>query len=120
MLKILEDVNGKVVISVGIVELTKEDWEKLTSFLKSKVKLYDKIHWYLEIEDFRSDSKKITPVDDQFMQTYQDSFERIALVGNKDCHGWMCELVNPFKWAKVQFFEIENQDIAHKWIRDKN
>lgn len=118
MLKILEDLDSNVLITVGIVELTEHDWKDLTSSLKSKIQQFGIICWYFEMEDFRSNSIKTEWEDNLFIQTYKDRFERIAVVGTKDWHGWMCELMKPFTRAEVQFFEIEDQNKAHTWIRD--
>ncbi|MDT0691713.1 STAS/SEC14 domain-containing protein [Salegentibacter sp. F188] len=96
--------------------MTEADWVRVIPALQERIKQSGKIRWYFKMQDFRQDSTKTT-WEDAGLHQFQDAFERIAVVGSKELHGWMRDRMPPLFTAEIGFFESIFQEEAHKWIR---
>ena len=124
MIKILDQPSSNSVISIAITFLNSVDWLNVTEALKAKMREYDKICWYLEMEDFRLDSQ-IDPFPyTVFDPVDRNRFERIALVADPVWHGRLSDLVKPLTGSptdgrspvQITFFSVNEQQRAHHWI----
>jgi hypothetical protein len=120
MIKITQDPESQVLMTVAIARLTEEDWHSLLTALEKQIEQGESLKWYFEMEDFGGESHKIRWQEVSFTRSHPQGLERIAIVGNKEWHGWMQDLMEDFHSAEIRFFETQDQQLAHQWISQDN
>jgi hypothetical protein len=124
MIKILDQPSSNSVISIAITFLNSADWINVIEALQAKMREYDKICWYLEMEDFRQDSQIDPFPSTAFDPVERNRFDRIALVADPVWHGSLSDLVQPLTGSstagsspvQITFFSVNDQQRAHHWI----
>jgi hypothetical protein len=116
MIKITENPESKVLMTVAISRLTEEDWRSLIAALEKQIQQGESLKWYFEMEDFGGESYKIRWQEVSVTTSHPHLLERIAIVGSKEWHGWMQDLMEDFHSAEIRFFETQDQQLAHQWI----
>lgn len=96
----------------------KEDYDRLIPFLEEKIKKHGKIKWYFEMEDFRGFEVQVLWEDVKFDVKHRNSFEKVAMVGDKMWHKLMTDMMKPFTDAEIKYFDLKDQDKAHHWIKE--
>lgn len=119
MLQILAETEDNIIATRANEKLTSTDYAKLLPLLHSKLKLYNKIRWYFEMEDFKGWELKAFWEDVKFDVKHANDFEKIAMVGETKWQEWMSEIMKPFTGAEIKFFELEQRGKALSWIKSR-
>jgi predicted transposase YbfD/YdcC len=117
MIQILEQTENNVIATKATKKLTTTDYEKLLPILKDRLKQYEKIRWYFEMENFQGWELKAFWEDVKFDAKHANDFEKIAMVGDKQWEKWMTDLMKPFTPAEIKFFELAEREKALTWIK---
>lgn len=116
MIKILDNPGEKVITTVAITEILPEDWARVLPALENKIQQFGTIRWCVELRDFGQNSGPAGREENGLSRFSSKGFERIAIIGNKDCRGWAEDLMQAIAPAEIRFFETIYQDEAHKWV----
>lgn len=117
MLQILKFTEGNVVATKATGKLVEADYEELLPVLNEKVGQYDKVRWYLELDNFDGLEGKAFWQDEAFDVSNLNDFERVAMVGEKKWEVLMTDLMKPFTSAEVKYFEPGENEEAERWVR---
>ena len=117
MIQILEQTESNVIATKATDKLTTTDYEKLLPILKNRLKQYEKIRWYFEMENFQGWELKAFWEDVKFDVKHANDYEKIAMVGDKRWEKWMTDLMKPFTPAEIKFFELAEREKALTWIK---
>lgn len=117
MIKILDEPGNNIITTVAITEIFPEDWARVIPALEKKIQQFGTIRWCFELRDFGQNSGPAGREESGLSRFSSRSFERIALVGNKDWRGWAEDLIQAIAPAEIRFFETIYQDEAHLWIK---
>ncbi|MDT0687378.1 STAS/SEC14 domain-containing protein [Salegentibacter sp. F188] len=117
MLQILGQTEGNLIATRATENLTEADYDKLLPLLNNIVEKYKKIRWYFEMEGFEGWTPKAFWKDLKFDVQHANDFEKVAMIGDKKWEKWMTDLMKPFTSAEVKFFDLEEKEIAKKWIK---
>ena len=117
MLQILGQTEGNLLATRATGNLTEADFDKLLPLLNNIVERYKKIRWYFEMEGFEGWTPKAFWKDLKFDVQHANDFEKVAMIGDKKWEKWMTDLMKPFTSAEVKFFDLEEKEIAKKWIK---
>ena len=117
MLQILGQTEGNLIATRATENLTEADYDKLLPLLNNIVEKYKKIRWYFEMEGFEGWTPKAFWKDLKFDVQHANKFEKVAMVGDEKWENWMTDLMKPFTSAEVKFFDLEEKEIAKKWIK---
>lgn len=99
-------------------KLHHEDYQ---SFLPELEKLIDgeDIALLIELDDFHGADLTALKDDFNFGVKHADSFEKLAIVGDKKWQKWMTLLSSPFMKGEIKFFNREDLQNAWDWLRIK-
>lgn len=112
-------VNEKKVFAFKAVgRLTHDDYQSFLPKLEQLLADEGRISILLELENFHGWDMEAAMDDYRFGMAHQESFERIAIIGDKRWEKWMAFLTKPFVEAKVRFFEHEDIGKAWDWLRE--
>jgi hypothetical protein len=117
MLQILGQTEGNLIATRATGNLTEADYDKLLPLLNNIVEKHKKIRWYFEMEGFEGWKPKAFWEDLKFDVQHANKFEKVAMVGDEKWEDWMTDLMKPFTSAEVKFFDLEEKEIAKKWIK---
>ena len=117
MLQILGQTEGNLIATRATENLTEADYDKLLPLLNNIVEKYKKIRWYFEMEGFEGWTPKAFWKDLKFDVQHANDFEKVAMIGDKKWEKWMTDLMKPFTSAEVKFFDLEEKEIAKRWIK---
>lgn len=118
MIKILDEPGNNIITTVAITEILPEDWARVIPVLEKKIQQFGAIRWCFELRDFGHNSDPAGREESGLSRFSSQSFERVALVGNKNWRGWAEDLMQPIAPAEIRFFETIYQDEAHQWIKN--
>lgn len=117
MIQILEQTAGNIIATKATGKLMEADYDKLLLLLTEKLKQYEKIRWYLEMEDFDGWKLKAFWEDVKFDAKHANDFDKVAMVGEKKWEKWMTDLMKLFSSAEVKYFDASQKEEAVKWIK---
>ena len=118
MITINDHNNSNIIETVAEEKLDEQDYEKLIPILESKIKRFGKISWYFEVNNFDGWTVEAMWKDAKFDIKHRNDFEKIAIVGNKQWHVWMSEILKPFTDADIKYYDSENKEVAKQWIKN--
>lgn len=116
MLKILTEDDSNVITTTAITEFTPADWEILIPALVRKMRDFEKVHWCLELRDFKQHTEELLLEDNPLNQYDSTPMERIAIIAEREWRGWAEDLLAPFSSAEIHFFENNKEEEAHRWL----
>lgn len=116
MMELMRHTDPKVIAIRASGTLTKADYDKLLPILRDAVEQYDKISWYMEMDDFSGWDARAFWKDLQFGVEHANNFYKIAMVGEETWEDWFTQLMKPFTSAEVRYFELEDRDQAWRWV----
>lgn len=117
MIQILEQTENNLIATKATEKLTTTDYEKLLPILKDRLKQYDKIRWYFEMENFKGWDLMAFWEDVKFDAKHANDFEKIAMVGDKQWEKLLTDLMKPFTSAEIKYFDLKEKDKALQWIK---
>ena len=117
MIQILEQTEGNIIATKATEKLTEADYSKLLPLLNNKLKQYEKIRWYFEMEDFEGWKPKAFWEDVKFDARHANDFDKVVMVGEKKWEEWMTDLMKPFTSAEIKYFDISQREEAMKRIK---
>lgn len=118
MHRILDESSGNVIGLRVSGMLHEEDYEAMIAVLKKRIDEYGDIHVLFEMKDFEGWTPKALWEDVKFDVKYNRQITRAAVVGDKTWEKWMTQLMKPFAYAEVRYFDQAKRDAAWDWIRE--
>lgn len=100
-------------------KITQEDYQAFLPRLEELIAEEEKISLLIELDDFHGAELAALKDDLRFGTQNNDSFEKIAIVGDKQWHHWMTLLSTPFITGKVKYFNRTALQDAWDWLRIK-
>lgn len=120
MLQFIPAFHDKTIAVRASGKLTHEDYQNFLPKLEAKIKGMDKVPLLLEFDDFIGWELGAVNDDFKFGMAHLDSFERIAMVGDKSWEHWMVLMIKPFILStKVRYFDREHLQSAWNWLREE-
>ena len=98
-------------------KLEDADIERLRSELARMAKAHNTFALLFDMRDFTGWTLKGLWEDFKTDNAYNQSVRKTAMVGDKQWQEWMTQLSAPFAAGEVKFFEREEIDQAHAWLR---
>jgi hypothetical protein len=95
-------------------DVTKADYDVLTSAVESAVEAHGSVRVLLDLTDLHSEKAEAWGADLHFGRELHDEIERMAIVGDRTWQRWLTHLARPFYAKDAQFFE--NQPDAWAWL----
>ena len=97
-------------------KLEQSDYDRLIPVLEQKLKKFNKLRLYFEMEDFEGWSPSAFFSDVKFDVQHANDFEKVAMVGDEKWHKWMTDAMKPFTTAEVKYFNQSQKQEALNWI----
>lgn len=102
----------------AVGRLTHDDYQTFLPRLEKILQQDGRISILLELENFHGWELQAAMDDYRFGMDHQDSFERIAIIGDKRWEEWLALLARPFVKADIRFFVPEQIGEAWDWLRE--
>ena len=99
-------------------EVTSQDYHQLLPIVEKKIKDFEKINLYWELENFKGWDWQSLWQEIQFDLSYISSFKRVAIVGDKNLEQTVVGFIKPFVPFKLKFFESELKEKALTWVNE--
>ena len=96
-----------------------EDYQKFLPELDSLLQSEGKISVLIELDDFHGADLSAIKDDISFGLKHSNSFEKVAIVGEKKWHHWMTLISSPFLKSDVKYFDRNALQDAWDWLRVK-
>ncbi len=116
MVRIKDHENTNLIETEATGELKSEDFERMWSVVKDKLDNYEKINWLFVTDDLEGWSLDAMIKDTQFGLNYRESFDRIAVVADKEREKVLTNLMNPFTTADVKNYSSADRSVAREWV----
>ncbi len=117
MIEILKESEGNTIATRASGKLTKTDYDQLLPLLYERLKQYEKLRWYFEMENFEGWELTAFWEDVKFDIKHAGDFEKVAMVGGKQWEKWMTDLMKPFTAVEIKYFDLDQREDALIWIK---
>lgn len=111
------DANGIVIVRASGT-LNVEDFRNFVPSFEAISKRRGPLRIYLALDDLQNIEPSALWEDVKFDAAHQDSYQRIAVVGDRAWQDWGTRLSKPFFQAQMRFFSPEEQNDAVAWLLD--
>lgn len=96
-------------------DVTKDDYSTLVPEVEAAVEEYGSIRLLFDLTNFKWEKVDAWKSDLDFGDDFNDSIERMALVGHQSWGKYLTKLAKPFYAKEVQWFE--DADKAWTWVK---
>ncbi len=110
---------GKIVTLKFRGKVSKADYEEFVPQIEYLMKGDAKIRLLIELHDFEGWTAGAMWEDTKFAARHFNDIERLAVVGEARWERSMTTFIKAFTMAAVKYFDMQNVDQAHQWIREK-
>jgi hypothetical protein len=117
MLQLLEESREDLMAFRLTGSVDKHDYDVMLPILEEKIKQYDKVRVYAELQDVSDLSLRALWEELRFDFRHAADFNRVAVVGNQKWLDWLTIMATPFTTAKIKYFAPVNRDLALDWVR---
>ncbi|MEX0928413.1 MAG: STAS/SEC14 domain-containing protein [Balneolales bacterium] len=93
-----------------------EDYAIFVPLLEEKVREFGTVNLYCEIKRIEGVEPQAIGKDLKLGVRHFNSFEKVAVLGQKKWIEWMSHLAKPFTSGEVKIFEPEEKEVARSWI----
>lgn len=100
-------------------KLHHEDYQKFLPELEALLVPNEKIALLIELDDFHGSDLSAIKDDISFGLKHNDSFEKVAIVGEKKWQRWMTLFSSPFLKGDIKYFNRAELQDAWDWLRIK-
>ena len=97
-------------------DITKKDYDIIIPVIEDKIKRFEKINLYCEVENVSSLNPGAIWEDLKFDAKHYKSFERVAVVGAKDWLEWLSKFAKPFTTASINYYDTSQKAKAMAWV----
>lgn len=101
-------------------KITGDDYDLIIPLLEEKIRKFERVNMYCEIEDVEGVDPAAFWRDLKFDLQHLNDFERVAMVGNKKWIEWMTNFAKPFTSAKIKFFDNDEKKNAMTWVAERS
>ncbi len=101
-------------------KLSHDDYQQFIPKLEELIKPGKKISLLIELDDFHGASLAAIKDDFSIGIKYPDTFEKIAIVGEKKWQKWMAFISSPFIKGEIKYFKRSELQDAWGWLRVKS
>ena len=112
-----EECDGKLLIVRASGKLTKKDYEHFVPETERWIEQHGKIRVLFKMQEFHGWKAGALWEDIKFDLKHFRHIERLALVGDRTWERWMAAFCRPFTTAQIRYFDFQEWDEAHEWIR---
>ena len=99
-------------------KLHDDDYQIFVPAVDAAVANQGKIRLFAQFESFHGWDLHAAWDDFKFGVKHYDSFERIALIGERRWEEWMAGFCKPFTRAEVRYFNADDSAAAWDWLRE--
>ena len=117
MLQIIEISGDNIIATRASGDLTEMDIEKVHPIIHAILDKGLNVRWYFEMENFTGWDFPGLWEDLKMDTAHAKDYEKIAMVGDKKWQDWITKFMKPFTNAEVKYFDLEEKEIAKKWIK---
>lgn len=96
-----------------------EDYSKFVPIVDAAVAEHGKVRMLAKFHDFQGWDAHALWDDIKFSSKHCHDVERIALVGDKKWEQWMSTVCKPFTKAKIEYFDVADEEKAWAWLEEK-
>jgi hypothetical protein len=97
--------------------ITKSDYPEFLQLAKQKVKEFEDIRLYMEIENFQEITLQSIWEEIKFEFRYFNNIDKLAIVGEKDWHRRSASIITALTTAEVRYFDKTEKEQALAWIQ---
>ena len=112
----IETTKGDLIAIRLTGSLVKQDYDQLLPILESKIKQFGKIDLYWEMDGVDSWQPGGLWQDIKFDVQHVNSFNKVAIVGDKKWEEWIAKIIKPFTTAEIGYFETTQKAEAMAWV----
>ncbi len=116
MIEKLQPEKGNVIAFRLSGKLRDADYKILVPEVEALIEREGKIRLLMLLEDFHGWDLHAAWDDMAFGIKHNRDLERIAMVGDKAWGKWMAKLSKPFLGAEIEFFPVDEIDVAWDWL----
>jgi len=117
-IRIEEEQEGKIVTVRVSGKLDKHDYEEFAPEIERFIQEHGKIRMLVELVDFHGWTPGALWEDTKFDAKHFNDIERLAFVGDARWEKGMAVFCKAFTTAKIQYFDISQEEEAKRWIRE--
>lgn len=99
--------------------IDREDMDAIGNIWEQAIARHGKLKVFWEMTDFHGWTPAGAWADTKTDVRHAGDFTRIAMVGEKQWHGWMATLMKPFTSAKVKYFDSTERGAALRWVQER-
>lgn len=119
MLQFLPVSQGNTIAVRASGKLTHEEYQAFLPQLEKQIEEIGKVSILFELDNFSGWDLEAIKDDFKFGMKHLDSWERIAIVGEKAWEHWMTVMAKPFlPTGEIRYFDRERLQDAWDWLRE--
>lgn len=120
MLQLLEESKGDLVAIRISGHVDKNDYAVMLPVLEEKIKQYNKINVYAELQDVETYTLEALWKDIKFDIRHAADFKKAAIVGEQKWLDMLTTLASPFTSAQVKYFDFKERELAMEWVKSES
>lgn len=100
-------------------KVSKADYDEFVPQIEFLMESDTKLRLLIELHDFEGWTAGAIWEDTKFAARHFNDIERLAVVGETRWERGMVTFIKPFTMAAAKYFDMQDADQAHRWIREK-
>lgn len=117
MITIQEKFDDNILALKVTNKLSEEDLDEFIPQLKEYIASSDHPHLFMILDDFGGYESASAFMKDLKLETeYIGSFDRVAVVGDKEWEKWVIQVMDPITREELKFFSFDEKEQAQDWI----
>lgn len=117
MLQLLEESKEDLVALSLSGPVDRQDYDIMLPVLEEKIKQYEKINVYAEMQEVEDISLRALWEDLKFDFRHAADFKKVAIIGDRKWLDWLTVMASPFTTAKIKYFEPHQKAQAMEWVK---
>ena len=99
-------------------ELTVADFDAYRNLLRELMQQYEEVHLYYEMLGVKWVQPMAAIENVLFDVVHGLDYGRVAMVGEKLWQEWAAKLISPIKKYGVRYYDLEEKDLAMRWVME--
>jgi len=100
-------------------KVSKADYDEFVPQIEFLMESDAKLRLLIELHDFEGWTAGAMWEDTKFAARHFNDIERLAVVGEARWERGMVTFIKPFTMAAAKYFDMQDADQAHRWIRER-
>jgi hypothetical protein len=118
MIELLPQSDGRTLGVRVSGTVTKEEYARLRDLMKVEIEQHDKIRMLVQLDDWSGMEPRVFWEDLKFSLSHIKSFEKFALVGDRQWQESWLKVMRPVIPGEQRHFEPDQIDDAWNWLRE--